>query len=381
MKKVLVIGGTQYFGKIIVRKLLERGDEVWLFTRGRKRPEFWSEVHPILGDRQDDEDFARKLRGKSFDGVIDNIAYRKEDVECAVRTFRGNVGKYLFTSTISVYGGSGHALQRRTRQTAHLPAWQFEYVDLERCCPIREEDLDLSTVDYTYSPDLHPYAQGKRHGERVLWETRDFPYVTLRLPPVLGPEDPSLRLWYYLQRLLDGQEIILPEGGFNLFRNMYSADVAQAFLDALDSDRTTPGPYNIAQGEIMTLRRFIGTLAQAAGREPLLVPIPLEILEAHSSLPYANWLFDPFSQPPSYVMAIDKARRDFGMTWTPQEEWMRATVEWYTSPAFERRDSPFYELRSQEVALARAYRQAWRKFCDRLARTVSPPDCGSPASA
>lgn len=361
--KVLVIGGTHYFGKIIVRKLLERGDEVWLFSRGQKRPEFWAEVHPILGDRQDYEDFERKLRGKSFDGVIDNIAYRKEDVECAVRTFRGNIGKYLFTSTISVYGASGHALQRRTRQTAHLPGRLFEYIDLERCCPIREEDLDLSTVEYTYFPDLHPYAEGKRHGEKVLWETRDFPYVTLRLPPVLGPEDPSLRLWYYLQRVLDGQEIILPDGGCNLFRNMYSADVAQAFLDALDSDRTVPGPYNIAQGEIMTLRRFILSLARAAGREPHLVSIPLEILETKTSLPYADWLFDPFSQPPFYLMAIDKAQRDFGMTWTPQDEWIPTTVEWYTSEAFDRRDSRFYEQRPQEVSVARAYRQAWTEFC------------------
>jgi nucleoside-diphosphate-sugar epimerase len=360
--KVLIIGGTKYFGKIIVRKLLERGDEVWLFTRGQSRPEFWTDVRHVEGDREDYEAFERKLKGQTFDGVIDNVAFKKEDVECAVRTFRGNVGKYLLTSTISIYGAGGHARQLRTARTAHLPARLFEYVDLERCCPIREEDLDLATVEYTYDPDLHPYAEGKRHCEKVLWETQDFHSVALRLPPVLGPEDPSLRLWYHIQRVRDGREIILPDGGRNLFRNMYSADVAQAFIDALDSDRTTPGPYNIAQGEIMTLRRLIDDIARAVGGEPNTVSIPREVLETKTSLPYEDWLFEPFSRPPACIMAIDKARRDFGMRWTPQEEWVRTSVEWYASDAFDGQDSRFYDHRDEEVTIARAYRDAWAEF-------------------
>ena len=51
--KVLVIGGTLYFGKVIVRKLLERGDEVTIFSRGNTRPDFWDDVDHIQGERDD----------------------------------------------------------------------------------------------------------------------------------------------------------------------------------------------------------------------------------------------------------------------------------------------------------------------------------------
>ena len=35
---VLVIGGSGYFGRILVERLLERGDQVTLYTRGNTRP-------------------------------------------------------------------------------------------------------------------------------------------------------------------------------------------------------------------------------------------------------------------------------------------------------------------------------------------------------
>ena len=41
--RVLIVGGTKYFGKLIVRRLLARGDQVTLFTRGKTRPD--REVH------------------------------------------------------------------------------------------------------------------------------------------------------------------------------------------------------------------------------------------------------------------------------------------------------------------------------------------------
>ncbi|MBI4639657.1 MAG: NAD-dependent epimerase/dehydratase family protein [Candidatus Tectomicrobia bacterium] len=71
--KILILGGTNYFGKIIARQLLNRGDEVWLFSRGQKRPEFLKEVHHIEGDRTDYAAFERTFKNHSFDAVIDNI--------------------------------------------------------------------------------------------------------------------------------------------------------------------------------------------------------------------------------------------------------------------------------------------------------------------
>ncbi len=359
--KILFIGGSGYFGKIAVRKLQARGDEVWLFSRGEARPDFWAEVHHIEGDRTDHEGFKQKLRGQTFDVVFDNIAYNREDVDCALETFRETVGKYVFTSTVSVYGGGGHNGEHRTVRNRHLPVGLFQAIDLDRCVPIREDDLDLSAIGWDYPEGLHTYAIGKRHGEKALSETKDFNYVALRVPPVLGPEDPTLRIYWYIQRVLDGGEIILPDGGYNLFRNMYSEDVADALIAAGDSSRTKPGPYNIGQAEIMTQRRLIHEVAEAAGRQPNAVSIPRETVESNSDFPWESLVYDPFSRPQNYLMDIEKARRDFNMTSTPQVEWLRKTIKWYQRE-YRDKDSEYYDHRQAEVAFAKRYRNRHREF-------------------
>ncbi|MBI3920570.1 MAG: NAD-dependent epimerase/dehydratase family protein [Armatimonadetes bacterium] len=358
--KVLFVGGTNYFGKIAVRKLLERGEEVWIYSRGGSKPDFWKDVRHVEGDRTDHEGFERKLRGEKFDVVFDNIAYNREDVECAVRTFRNTAGKYVFTSTVSVYGGGGHNAQHRTVRNRHQPAELFQAVDLDKCVPIREEDLDLCAIGWDYPEGLHPYAVGKRHGEKVLGETKDFSYVSLRVPPVLGPDDPTLRIYWYIQRVLDGGEILLPDGGHNVFRNMYSHDVADAMIAAGESDRTRPGPYNLGQAEIMTQRRLVLETAQAAGREVNVVSIPRDLVESQTEFPYESLVYDSFSRPQSYLMDIEKARAHFGMTSTPQLDWLRTTVAWYQDE-YRGEDSEFYEHRNQEMEFARDFRRRFRR--------------------
>ena len=75
MMDVLIIGGTRYMGRIVVQRLLERGDKVTIFSRGTTRPEWWEQIEHIQGNREDQADFAAKLNGKSFDAVIDTQAY------------------------------------------------------------------------------------------------------------------------------------------------------------------------------------------------------------------------------------------------------------------------------------------------------------------
>ena len=62
--KILVIGGTRDFGKITVRKLLERGDNVTVYSRGNIKPEFWNDVDHIAGDRTDHVEFIKSLKNK-----------------------------------------------------------------------------------------------------------------------------------------------------------------------------------------------------------------------------------------------------------------------------------------------------------------------------
>ena len=129
--EVLMIGGTKFFGKVIVRRLLERGDNVTIYSRGNSRPEFWDDVAHIQGDRNDHDDFVGKLKDKKFDAVIDNVAYTPEDAETIVKVFQGWTAKYVVASTLSIYGGPGHALEWETLEKRPRPDYVNEFVDLD----------------------------------------------------------------------------------------------------------------------------------------------------------------------------------------------------------------------------------------------------------
>ncbi len=357
--KVLLIGGTLYFGKKIVRDLLARGDEVTIYSRGNTRPDFWDDCEHIVGDRTDCDDFDAKLSGKSFDAVIDNLAYRTEDVASVVKTLRGKTGKYLVASTVSIYGGPGHAHTRRLTGTGPMDHTD-QFVDLNAEAPMTERSVDSATVPYSYDDSEHEYAQGKRQIERFLMESGDFPWVAMRVPATMGPEDPSLRFWWYQQRMQDGRPIVLRDGGANAFRLGFRDDVARAFIDAMDSPNTAGNVYNICQGEIPTLAHYLTVLAEACGVELNTTSAPADACDRLSGLPWDDWSYDPFSLPTTYVMSIAKARRDFDLHVTPLADWVAETVQWYRDNPAD--DSAQYAERDKEVAFA----ERWQKDYSRL---------------
>lgn len=212
---ILIIGGTRYMGRMAVELLLERGDTVTVFSRGNTKPDWWDRVDHILGDRDERAGFKAKLEGKRFDAVIDMHAYRKEDVESAIETFRGNVGRYVMISTGSVYHDGK--------------------LDFAAHCPFKESDVDWASLDYTYPEGEDPYGVGKRHCEKWLQENSDVSYTIIRVPAVMGWDDPTGRMWWWVQRALDGRGVILAMEDRAPFRTIYSGDAAQNFLRAIDS--------------------------------------------------------------------------------------------------------------------------------------------------
>src|SRR5262245_64175567 len=87
-RRVLVVGGSRFIGYALVWRLLARGDRVTLFNRGRTPDPFGDRVERILGDRTG-PDFARRLAGRSFDAVVDFLAFRGSDVEAVLEAFGG----------------------------------------------------------------------------------------------------------------------------------------------------------------------------------------------------------------------------------------------------------------------------------------------------
>ena len=79
--KILVIGGTRFFGIHTVNQLLRDGHDLTIATRGRTGDNFGDKIKRLAFDRYDEASIRQVLGGKFFDLVIDKIAYSSNDIK------------------------------------------------------------------------------------------------------------------------------------------------------------------------------------------------------------------------------------------------------------------------------------------------------------
>jgi len=354
---VLIIGGTRYFGRSAVEQLLEAGHQLTILSRGNVRPPFWDQIEHIPADRTDAAGLAEQLAGRRFDGVIDNQCFNREEAESIITALRGRVGRYVVASTVSVYGEGGHAHYRDTARKKQSDEERFA-VDYRYLEPVCETDLDNANHPWEYRPQLSEYGEGKRHMERVMLESpEDWPWVVVRVPATLGPGDPSGRFAWWLSRILDGSPILLPDGGHHAVQLGYSHDLSNFLIRLLEQSpqRTI---YNYAQAETPTLANWLRVIAAAAAKPLNTMPVPSEVLQQHTELPWEEWSYAPFSYCP-LLMSLSKAEIDIGLDFrTPLREWVQTTVDSYLDDPGALAEAKHAEERPAEIEFAARFASA-----------------------
>ncbi|HBZ07605.1 MAG TPA: hypothetical protein DEP03_14945, partial [Massilia sp.] len=187
-KNTLVIGGTRYFGKLLVQRLVRAGHRVTIATRGYAPDPFGERIERVRVDRRNETAMRSAFAGRHYDLVFDQMCYSPLDAAIAVRSFAGKVGRYVMTSTIDVYRGLG------------------------RAGALMEDDLAVlaQPIDTGYpwhDPTLavQSYVAGKIQAEAYLYRDGTLPLVTARLAHVLGgPEEFTGRLAWYVDLLRRG---------------------------------------------------------------------------------------------------------------------------------------------------------------------------------
>jgi nucleoside-diphosphate-sugar epimerase len=335
--RVLVIGGTGFNGRRIVARLLDHGHTVTVVSRGDLPASWTGRVAHKRVDRRDAAAFGAVCSGLEFDAVIDNIAYQPRDVETTLSVFGSRIGQYLFTSTMAVY----HDLLRRVS-------------------PIQEDEVNLAyrpTADEGLETALHPtrgheYAIEKRGVEEVALHG-SVNWTALRASMIVGPDDWVGVIWWWIQRILDGGPILVPDTGpGHAFQITYVEDLANAFVATLGNPAAYRRAYNVAGPEQLTAESWASALGAPLGRRVECMRVPPPIIAGAGldkyRLPVAGL---PFGH---VLMDTCRAREELRFKATPIEQWARATAEGCASspPAH---DSRHYEARAQEIALARAY--------------------------
>jgi len=182
-KHILVIGGTRFFGKLLVQRLLRAGHQVTIATRGYAPDPFGARIERVRVDRRNETAMRNAFRDAAFDVVFDQMCYSPLDAAIATRVFAGKVKRYVMTSTIDVYRGvasSGRALR-------------------EQDLAVQAQRIDTAYPWHDPKRATECYVSGKVQAEAYLFRDGSLPAVTVRLAHVLGGlEDFTGRLAHYV---------------------------------------------------------------------------------------------------------------------------------------------------------------------------------------
>lgn len=240
---ILVLGGTRFFGVHLVKQLTASGHTVTIATRGRTPDPFGDTVSRLTVDRTDPEAMIRVFAGLSYDVVYDDIAYCSNDVKSALDAIR--CCRYILVSSISAY---------------------YELLPV-----LTESDLLPERGDLIWGNRADfPYDEGKRQAERTI--VRHYPgqeAVMVRFPFIIGPDDYTQRLYFYVRNLIQGKPMHID----NLDSQMafISSDEAGRFLSFLSASPLR-GPVNACCRGTISLREIFAYLTEKTGKSPVLSP-------------------------------------------------------------------------------------------------------------
>ncbi|MEO5616930.1 MAG: NAD-dependent epimerase/dehydratase family protein [Candidatus Eisenbacteria bacterium] len=302
-----MVGGDGFLGSHIAHVLIAAGRRVTTLSRGHHAPVEGAER--LVADRRDATALAAALGGRRFDLTVDLAAYNAPDIETLWSVPRAALGRTVMISTGQVYMVT-ESTRRRFREGDSLR-------------PVQREPEEGSRDHGQWS-----YGIGKRAAEAVLLALRRHQGVralVLRLPVVQGEGDPTLRLWAWLERMLDGGPIVLPDGGVRATRFLDVADVGPLIERIASGFWPRGAVYNLAAPRVTTLRRFLALAARAAGVQPDFAAIPKAAI-GRLGLDIVEW---PFAGRWSSVLDPSRARRGLGFTGTPPEDYLPRVVGWH----------------------------------------------------
>jgi nucleoside-diphosphate-sugar epimerase len=295
-KNILVIGGTRYFGKLLVQRLLAAGHAVTIATRGMAPDPFGARITRIRVDRRNERAMRTAFAHvDSYDIIYDQMCYSPLDAAISVRVFAGRVKRYIVASTIEVYRGlmgSGDA-------------------------PFAENDLNAAAqpIDTAYpwhDPKLanQSYVNGKVQAEAYLYRDGSLPLVTVRIGHVLaGSEDFTGRLAHYVD--LARQYGALRYANAAAATSFVSAQGISDFL-VWAGAQTFTGPVNAAcDGALSAFELY--------DRVGLVLDTPVRAEQATQAAKPGE--LSPFDYPAPLVMNGARARA-LGYRFGHSDEWI-----------------------------------------------------------
>ncbi|MDE6924159.1 MAG: NAD-dependent epimerase/dehydratase family protein [Acetatifactor sp.] len=233
---ILVLGGTRFFGIHMVNELLAQGHDVTIATRGKVSDEYGDRVKRVIVERTNGESMKNALSGTHYDVVIDKIAYCSNDIKYVMETVDHD--RYIHMSSTSVYD----PIHRNTV----------------------ESDFNGDAGELVWCDrKAFPYEEIKRQAEYALWQEYSHRnWVAVRYPFVLGKDDYTKRLLYYVEHTMRSIPMSIDNLDARMgFIHSVEAGKFMAFL----VDRDIRGAVNGSSEGTISIREIIEYVEKKTG--------------------------------------------------------------------------------------------------------------------
>lgn len=328
--RIVVLGGTRFIGRAIVKELVDAGHEVLVVHRGQTEPEGLPPVRHFHLDRKAPgalEAARAELGAFRPNAVLDCMAFGAKDSDETLAAFPDDDLRLMVLSSMDTYRAYG-GLHRNV---------QTDAVPLDETSPVRPER-------YPYRGQIPGMDDYEKLDVEDRWLARGA--TVLRLPMTFGPHDVQRREEFVLRRVRAGRTRI-PIGAANgLLTHGYVGDIAVGTRLALEADP------KLVRGEVFNLGEErtppVGLRArwilEAAGKAD-----EIELVRVHDdAIPDDLNLTGAVQQ--HLLVQSHKARQMLGWTTTDPHDALRMSVDWHLANPPEA-DSNFD---ADDQALARA---------------------------
>lgn len=293
-KKILIIGGTYFVGRVFVIWALQNGCELTLINRGKYSMKSIGTVTEFTCDRHDIQKLQSLPLEKEYDAVVDFCAYEEQDIEQLMQHLPCDFKQYIYISTADV---------------------------CESSADVRDENSDLHR--HRPSDPVGLYTYKKMLLEKELAEAaaeKNCKYTILRPVFIYGPYNYAPRESWYIRHIVKGEAIPHPTDACGKFQMVYVKDIARAILLCVEKEEAAGKIYILSAPEVMTYDTFLELLRTVSGREILTVPVTVkEILEKRMPLPF------PLTEQENALFNGERIVRELGFAYGDQRESMRLT--------------------------------------------------------
>lgn len=256
-KRVLVLGGTGFFGPVLVEELIKQGYTVTLFNRGKTNPHLFPKLEKIRGDRETMDgrglDSLRQYN-RHWDWVVDTWQGSSKCVIDTAQILAEKTEQYQYVSTVSVYD-------------------KWDKIGIVESDPLNPLPGDSEPVQTE-----NRYAIRKTFSETALASLMPQRCAFFRSHGMRGyPTTESIHEPYWQVKIQRGGDLVLPAD----IPHYQVTDMVSLSKFMIHCGRTKQmGPYNVCYPPFL-FRDFIQSIVEATNSKVKLHWIPQAFLRAN----------------------------------------------------------------------------------------------------